>query len=168
MGGGKRGLANIIESNKSSKKNKAQHAKFPELDDLVCDFINRSELFLSYHGFGLCWSVIQVQALEFAKVFNERNIMNDEYFRNFKASKGWICRLRRRKDLKLINLQGELNKTSVEACENFMSAFRDNLKALMEDHDIGEELVFKADQSNLYFKRFPCTTSISKEQSHYV
>ena len=94
--------------------------------------------------------------------------MNDEYFRKFKASKECICRLGRRKDLKLINLQGELNKTSVEACENFMSAFRDNLKALMEDHDIGEELVFKVDQSNLYFKRFPCTTIISKEQSHYV
>ena len=25
------------------ENNKARHAKFPELDDLVCDFINRSE-----------------------------------------------------------------------------------------------------------------------------
>ena len=58
--------------------------------------------------------------------------MNDEYFWNFKASKGWICRLRRRKDLKLIKMQGELNTMSVEACEHFMSELRDKLKALME------------------------------------
>ena len=124
LGGGKRSLENTIESNKTSKKKNARHAKFPELDDLVCDFINISDSFLSDHGFCLCWSVIQVQALEFAKVLNEGSIMNDEYFGKFKASKGWICRIRRRKDMKLINIQGELNTMSVEVCENFMSEFR--------------------------------------------
>ena len=101
-------------------------------------------------------------------MLNESNIMNDEDFRKFKASKECICRLGRRKDLKLINLQGELNKTSVEACENFMSAFRDNLKAVMEEHDISEELVFNEDRSALYFKHFPCTTIIANDQSNYV
>ena len=57
---------------------------------------------------------------------------------------------------------------SVEACKNFMSAFRDNLKELMEDQDGGDELVFNADQSALYFKRFPCTTIIAKEQSNSI
>ena len=65
-------------------------------------------------------------------MLNERNIMNDEYFRNFKSIKGWICRLRISKDLKLISLQEELNTISVESCENFMSELCDNLKALME------------------------------------
>ena len=60
--GGKRGLANTIEYNQTSKKKKARHAKLPELDGLVYDFMNRSESFLSYHGFGLCWIVIQVRA----------------------------------------------------------------------------------------------------------
>ena len=36
----------------------------------------------------------------------------------------------------------------------------------MEDNGIGEELVFNLDQSALYFKRLPCTTIISKEQSN--
>ena len=120
FGGGKTCHANKIESNKTIKNKKAWHAKFPDLYDLVCDFINRSESYLSDHEFGLCWSVIQVRALEFAKVLNERNIMNYEDFWNFKASKGWIYRLRRRKDLKLIKLHGELNTISLEACENFM------------------------------------------------
>ena len=128
MGGIKIGLANTIESNKTSKKKKARHAKFPELDDLVCNFINRSESLLSDHVFGFFWSIIQVRALEFAKLFNERNIMNDEDFRKFKASKECICRLGRRKDLKLINLQGELNTMSVEACENVIHEFPDKLK----------------------------------------
>ena len=70
--------------------------------------------------------------------------------------------------MKLIKLQGELNTTFVEACENIMSAFRDNLKALMEEHVVGEQLVFNTDQSALYFKRFPCTTIIAKYQSNYV
>ena len=64
--------------------------------------------------------------------------MNDEYFRDLKARKGWICRLRTRKDLRLINLQGGLNKMSVLSCKNIMSAFHDNLKSLMEEHEIGE------------------------------
>ena len=54
----------------------------------------------------LCWSVIQVQALGFVKVLNESNIINDEDFRNFKASKGCICRLIISKYLNLIKLQG--------------------------------------------------------------
>ena len=33
---------------------------------------------------------------------------------------------------------------------------------------LGEELVFNADQSPLYFMRFPCTTIIAKEQSNYI
>ena len=68
--------------------------------------------------------------------------------------------------MKIMNLQGELNTISVEACENSMSAFRDNLKSLMEQHDVGEELGFDADQSALYFKSFPCTTIIAKDQSN--
>ena len=63
LGGDKRGLANTIGSNKTSKNKKGKHEKFPELDYLVCDFINRSESLIYDHGFGLCWSVIQVQAL---------------------------------------------------------------------------------------------------------
>ena len=57
---------------------------------------------------------------------------------------------------------------SVEACEYVMSAFRDNFKALMEDHDVGEELVFDANQIALYFKRFPFTAIIAKEQLNSV
>ena len=38
----------------------------------------------------------------------------------------------------------------------------------MEEHDIGEDLVFSAYQSALYLKRFPCTTIITKEQSNSV
>ena len=75
-------------------------------------------------------------------MLNESNIMNDEDFRNFKASKGWICRLIKRKDMKLIRLQGGLNTMSVETFENYMSTFRDNLESFMEEHDVGEELVF--------------------------
>ena len=61
-------------------------------------------------------------------MLKERTITNDEDFRKFKASKGWICRPIRRNDMKLINMKGELNKMSVEACENLMSAFREELK----------------------------------------
>ena len=55
---------------------------------------------------------------------------------------------------------------SVEACENFMSALCDNLKALMQEHDVGGELVFNADQSALYFKQFTCTKIIAKGKSY--
>ena len=88
--------------------------------------------------------------------------MNYEDFQDFKSSEGWICRIRRRKDLKLINMKGGFNKMSLEKCENVMYAFLDNFKASMEEHGVGEELVFNADKIALYFKRFPCTTIIAK------
>ena len=63
LGGDKKGLANTIESNKTSKIYKAWHTKFPGLDDLVFDFINRSESFLSDHRFGCVEVLLKVELL---------------------------------------------------------------------------------------------------------
>jgi len=67
LGGRKRSLASTISANKESKKMKNRHGKYPLLDDLICDFIMKSQSHLSEHGFGLTWGVIQSQAIKIKK-----------------------------------------------------------------------------------------------------
>jgi len=68
----------MTTANKESKKKKNRHGKYPLLDDLNCDFIQKSQSHLSEHGFGLTWSVIQIQAMMFAKTLHEREMMSEE------------------------------------------------------------------------------------------
>ena len=67
LGCGKRSLANITKYNKISKKRKERHTNSPELDDIVYDFINISESFLSDHGFSLCWSLFKFELCSLQK-----------------------------------------------------------------------------------------------------
>ena len=59
------------------------------LDNLVVDFVDRSESYLSQYGIGLNWAVVQQKAKEFAAELNSRGIMNDEDSSRFKASNGY-------------------------------------------------------------------------------
>ena len=168
--GGKRGLNEQITGAMfmGSKKKKLRKSMFPELDDMVANFVHRSEAFLSDYGLGLSWEVVQMQAKEFAKELNHCGIMSDQSLEGFKASRGWISNLRRRKDLSIMKLQGELNSMSDEAYENLIVGFRQELKDLMQEHNVREEHVFNGDQSALYFKKFPCTTICAKDRRPFI
>ena len=147
-----------IAANKTSKKKKNRQPMHPVLENLVLDYIRHAQTKLSQYGLGISWSLIQTRAKKFAQLLKERGIMSDAEFDSFKCSRGYIDRLRKRHQLKVIKMVGEANTISEEDLETLISAFRVDLQGLMEEHNVAEDCVFNADQTGLYFKRFPCTT----------
>ena len=125
-----------IASNSRSKKKKARSAKFPLLDSMIMNFINKAETYLSAYWLGITWATIQVKAKHFGKELNDRGLMTDEEYGSFKFSRGWIEGLRKRKDLKCIKLVGEANTLSEEAYWEVIPEFRDSLHDLMETHNV--------------------------------
>ena len=163
LGGGKRSLESTNLENKDSKRMKNRHGKYPLLDDLICEFVMKSQSHLSEHGFGLSWGVIQSQARIFAKTLYERNMMSEDEYNSFKASRGYLYNLKRRRDLATIRLQGEGGTMPDDEVNALMIEFSGRLKTLMEKYNVTDEYIFNADQTALYYKRFPSSTVASKE-----
>ena len=154
-----------IDSNRGSKKKKLLPAKFPQLDAMIYNYINRCGDLLGNYGLGISWSVVKQQAFVFASRLKDTGIMSQAEFDSFKASDGYFARLKRRKDLKLVKLQGEANTIVEEAYQELAAAFRADLNALMEEYGVDPTMVFNADQTGLYYRRFPCTTICSKDNA---
>ena len=157
-----------IYSQSQNTNKKARTVKNPRLDDMVFNYIVKAENKLSEFGLGLSWSVVQSRALQFAKQLHLNGLMNDEDFINFRASRGWIEKLKRRKKLSVSKLLGEANTLSPAVLEAKITEFRDELLALMNEHDVDSSHVFNADQTGLYYRRFPCTTIVSADRKQFV
>ena len=67
-----------------AEKKKARSAKFPQLDSMIMNFINKAESYLSEYGLGITWAIIQVKAKHFGKELNDRGLMTDEEYESFK------------------------------------------------------------------------------------
>ena len=135
---------------------------------MVALFTYKAEGHLSEYGLRLSWLIVQEKAKLFAQELNEREMMSDEDYANFKASRGYLDALKRRKDLKVIKLHGEANTIVEEAYQEIAEQFRNTLRAKMIEHNVSKEHVFNGDQTGLYFKRFPCTTICSKDRIDHV
>ena len=94
-------------------KKKLRQVKCPELDDLVTKYIVSAEAKLSQYGIGLSWGVVQARALKIAKELNENGTMSDDDFYEFSASRGWVEKLKTRRNLSLMKLVGKANTLSV-------------------------------------------------------
>ena len=101
----------------------------------------------------------------FAKTLHERDMMSEDDYKSFKASRGYLYNLRKRKDIVTIRLQGEGSTMSDAEYNALMIEFRGRLKSLMQKYNVTEEYVFNADQTALYYKRFPSTTVGSKDNA---
>ena len=157
-----------IELNKTGTKKKLRKVQCQELDDLVTKYIVGAESKLSEFGIGLSWSVVQTRAMKIAKELNANGIMSDEHYRGFTASRGWVQKLKTRRNLSLMKLVGEANTLSAAELEVAITQFRADLSSLMDDHDVDPAHVFNADQTGLYYRRFPCTTIVSADRKQYV
>jgi hypothetical protein len=117
---------------------------------------------------GITWAIIQVKAKHFGKELNDRGLMTDEEYESFKFSRCWIEGLRKRNDLKCIKLVGEANTLSEEAYQEVIAESRDSLHDLMETHNVPASHVFNANQTGLYYRRFPCTTICQASRVQHV
>jgi len=67
----------------------------------------------------------------FAKTLHEREMMSEENYKSFKASRGYVYNLRRRRDIVIIRLHGEGSTMSDAEHTSLMIEFRSRLKSLM-------------------------------------
>lgn len=112
-----------IQANSDSAKTKNRKVKFPELDAALVDFVDNAESYLSGYGFGISWEVVRSEAFKIAANLNRRGIISDADYRKFKASNGYLSNLKKRFNLKLFKLTGEMNTMSISQYESLMGPF---------------------------------------------
>ena len=147
-----------IEANKESKKKKTRSPVYEALETLLVENIHNAASKLFQYGLGVSWSTIENRAKIIVADLVATGVMTEEEGTAFKCSRGWIANLRKRNNFKCLKLVGEANTLSEEELNEKISGFRIKLKELMDDNDVPPSCVFNADQTGLYFKRFPCTT----------
>lgn len=99
---------------------------------------------------GLSGTLIQTQARKFASEMG---------LADFKASNGWLQKFLRRYGLKHVNLHGEAGDVDKEGAEKKIETIREQL----EGFDV--ELIFNMDETGLFFRCFPRSTYVTREES---
>ena len=74
----------------------------------------------------------------FAKTLHERDMMSEEDYKSFEASRGYLNNLRKRRDIVTFRLQGEGSTMSDTEPKTLMSEFRGRLKSLMQKYNVTE------------------------------
>ncbi|KAJ8937626.1 hypothetical protein NQ318_003743 [Aromia moschata] len=83
---------------------------------------------------------------------------------NFSASNGWLARFKKRHGIRRLNIKGE--KLSVN--EDDASAFREGLKAFLENHGYKLDNIYNGDETSLFWKHFPKLLYVETKLKHQV
>ena len=76
----------------------------------------------------------------------------------FKASNGWLNRFLARKNLRRLNLTGEVASADTAAGEGYPAIFRE----MLEEGGYNPELVYNMDETGLFYKSMPKSTYVSR------
>ena len=128
---------------------------------MVILYITGAEAKLSEFGIVLPWAVVRERAQSFVQELNANGIMSNDNLHEFKASKGWIEKMKKRNNLSLSKLVGETNTLFPEDLELKITQFRTEILALMNQYGVDPSDVFNVDQTGLYYRRFPCINIVS-------
>ncbi|KAJ8934484.1 hypothetical protein NQ318_016486 [Aromia moschata] len=80
---------------------------------------------------------------------------------NFSASNGWLARFKKRHGIRCLNIKGE--KLSVN--EDDANAFREGLKAFLENHGYKLNNIYNGDETSLFWKHFPTKTFVCRNET---
>lgn len=106
----------------------------------------------------LSQAVIMVKA---KSLFDDIKKKEEEFSTiEFKASRGWFDRFKRRSNLHSLRLQGESASADMEAADEYPSTFKD----LVNSRSYPPNLVFNVDETGLFWKKLPSRTFISKNE----
>ena len=106
--------------------------------------------------------------MEIAAALADRGAVSREVYEDFKASNGWIHRFKKRMKVQTVKLMGEANTLSEEHLQRVLGTFHNDLRELMASCNVPAERIFNADQTGLYYRRYPCTTIVSEERKKHV
>lgn len=140
---------------------KRRKGLYSSIETRVIEYIDIANQRLSHVGLGLTQAIMQKRALQFAK-----DELDEEQFQDFKASNGWFHRLCKRHNIKSIVLHGEGNEIPEEERIKMMGTMKAEVMQHMEEHDIKLENVFNADQTGLFYRKFPNRMYVSNNSNH--
>ncbi|KAJ8954358.1 hypothetical protein NQ318_011030 [Aromia moschata] len=80
---------------------------------------------------------------------------------NFSASNGWLARFKKRHGIRCLNIKGE----KLSANEDDTSAFREGLKAFLENHGYKLDIIYNGDETALFLKHFPTKTFVCRNKT---
>ncbi|KAJ8961835.1 hypothetical protein NQ318_021450 [Aromia moschata] len=80
---------------------------------------------------------------------------------NFSASNGWLARFKKRHGIRCLNIEGE----KLSANENDPNAFRDGLKAFLENHGYKLDNIYNVDETRYFVNIFPTKTFVCRNET---
>jgi hypothetical protein len=86
----------------------------------------------------------------------------DEVYKNFEASPGFISRVLRDHNLIGVSLHDEANDMDDKEHEQIKSAWREKFWKKLRDRNIPPECIYNGDQSGLFFNKMPNRMYIDK------
>ncbi|KAJ8947937.1 hypothetical protein NQ318_020838 [Aromia moschata] len=79
---------------------------------------------------------------------------------NFSASNGWLARFKKRHGIRCLNIKGE----KLSANEDDANAFREGLKAFLENHGYKLDYIYNGDETSLFWKHLPTKTFVCRNK----
>lgn len=142
--------AKILEMNNEGKGNimRTKNLKFELIDEKISSWIEKIESF----GGIINDNLIKQKALAFA---------NEAGIEDFKASTGWLGGMKKRHGLKLRTLPGESHGIKIEDAKDFLC----KIKELV--YEYGQENIFNADETGIFYKLIPSKTICRKTRNGF-
>ena len=81
---------------------------------------------------------------------------------DFKCSKGWLYNTLNTHGIERINLHGEADDLSDEEVAAVMGPWRNELRELMEEKQVGPSCLYNADQTGLFYQKLPNSFTYKK------
>jgi hypothetical protein len=154
----KEGVEAPVTPEKSDVRKKNQPTEYAEVEQRLAAYLEVMDNVLASAGVGLSLRLIQKKALEIAQVE-----LPPLRARSFKASNGWLQKVFRRLNRKSTVLHGEGDTYTEEERKEMMEAFITELTELVNTYDIDLDHLFNADQTGIFFAKFPNRSYVKEE-----
>ncbi|XP_046145858.1 jerky protein homolog-like [Osmia bicornis bicornis] len=139
------------QDSKAKRRQRVRKPKFEELEErLLKLFIERRTV-----GDYISDALLIEKATELKEEFGAPS--------QFKVSKGWLAKFKRRNNIRLVRVYGEKASADEDGARKFVADFQ----TFMEDEEINPENVYNMDESALLWKALPVKT-LPRALKHFM
>ncbi|XP_067127076.1 tigger transposable element-derived protein 1-like [Centruroides vittatus] len=156
----KKQYESAVGAGKLHRLTKSRHSIFIEFEKFLVQWIDTHD----YLGLPLSSSLIKERAIQlFSELKEKKTAEGDTTVKDieFKASSGWFDRFCTRSQIKNLKSYGNVASISTDAA----STFPKELKKIIKEGGYTPHQIFNIDETGLFWKRMPSSTSISKEDA---
>jgi hypothetical protein len=144
--------ANLKKYNKGELKNvekkRIRVRHFAAVEVKLVEYLKLRELKYKQDKLGISWLLMIEKCKKWAE---------DLGVQDFKASNGWLNNTLKFHGIERIRLHGEADDLSDQEVSALMVPFRDELKVLAEEKDVGASCMYNADQTGFFIRNYQIT-----------